>query len=90
MIFPLSCIHGAGELDSTSPEDQVYFFVTTSIICGHEYSTVENLTNPFGLELSWHGVNIAEGLKSFATAYRFTHNVSGEHSPGFVCLAYAS
>jgi hypothetical protein len=72
-------------IHSTSPEDQVYFFMTASIICSHDYSTVENLTNPFGLELSWHGVNIAEGLKSFATAYRFTQNVSGKHSFGFNC-----
>ncbi|KAF5353734.1 hypothetical protein D9758_008623 [Tetrapyrgos nigripes] len=37
---------------------------------------VENLTNPFGLELSWHGVNMAEGLKALPATYRFTHNQS--------------
>ncbi|KAE9385764.1 hypothetical protein BT96DRAFT_1026488, partial [Gymnopus androsaceus JB14] len=35
---------------------------------------VENLTNPFGMELSWHGVNMAEGLKALPATYRFTHN----------------
>ncbi|KAF9060290.1 hypothetical protein BDP27DRAFT_1339847 [Rhodocollybia butyracea] len=37
---------------------------------------VENLTNPFGMELSWHGVNMAEGLKALPATYRFTHNRS--------------
>ncbi|KAJ3847972.1 hypothetical protein EV368DRAFT_76450 [Lentinula lateritia] len=37
---------------------------------------VENLTNPFGIELSWHGVNMAEGLKALPATYRFTHNQS--------------
>ncbi|KIK63553.1 hypothetical protein GYMLUDRAFT_40596 [Collybiopsis luxurians FD-317 M1] len=37
---------------------------------------VENLTNPFGLELSWHGVNMAEGFKALPATYRFTHNQS--------------
>ncbi|KAJ3821652.1 hypothetical protein F5880DRAFT_1721306 [Lentinula raphanica] len=37
---------------------------------------VENLTNPFGMELSWHGVNMAEGLKALPATYRFTHNQS--------------
>ncbi|KAK0186298.1 hypothetical protein F5146DRAFT_1065341 [Armillaria mellea] len=37
---------------------------------------VETLENPFGLELSWHGVNMAEGMKALPSTYRFTHNVS--------------
>ncbi|KAJ3784162.1 hypothetical protein GGU10DRAFT_377002 [Lentinula aff. detonsa] len=37
---------------------------------------VENLTNPFGMELSWHGVNMAEGLKALPATYRFTRNQS--------------
>ncbi|TBU30569.1 hypothetical protein BD309DRAFT_951719 [Dichomitus squalens] len=36
---------------------------------------VENLTNPFP-ELTWHGVNMAEGLKALPSTYRFTHNQS--------------
>ncbi|KAJ7032795.1 hypothetical protein C8F04DRAFT_1106569 [Mycena alexandri] len=35
----------------------------------------EKLENPFP-ELSWHGVNIAEGLKALPATYRFTHNQS--------------
>ncbi|KAJ7503065.1 hypothetical protein B0H11DRAFT_1987655 [Mycena galericulata] len=35
----------------------------------------EKLENPFP-ELSWHGVNIAEGLKALPVTYRFTHNQS--------------
>lgn len=38
---------------------------------------VENLRNPFPV-LTWHGVNMAEGLKSLPATYRFTHNQSGE------------
>ncbi|SJL16344.1 uncharacterized protein ARMOST_19865 [Armillaria ostoyae] len=37
---------------------------------------VETLENPLGLELSWHGVNMAEGMKALPSTYRFTHNVS--------------
>ncbi|KAJ6589974.1 hypothetical protein DFH09DRAFT_1425522 [Mycena vulgaris] len=36
----------------------------------------EKLENPFP-ELSWHGVNMAEGLKALPATYRFTHNQSG-------------
>lgn len=36
---------------------------------------VENLTNPFPV-LTWHGVNMAEGLKALPSTYRFTHNQS--------------
>lgn len=36
---------------------------------------VENLENPFP-ELTWHGVNMAEGLKALPATYRFTHNQS--------------
>ncbi|KAI0351383.1 hypothetical protein OH77DRAFT_951052 [Trametes cingulata] len=35
---------------------------------------VENLPNP--TRLTWHGVNVAEGLKALPAAYRFTHNQS--------------
>ncbi|KAJ7189546.1 hypothetical protein GGX14DRAFT_547061 [Mycena pura] len=35
----------------------------------------EKLKNPFP-ELSWHGVNMAEGLKALPATYRFTHNQS--------------
>ncbi|KAI8985545.1 hypothetical protein BD414DRAFT_488407 [Trametes punicea] len=38
-------------------------------------SAVENLTNPFPV-LTWHGVNMAEGLKALPSTYRFTHNQS--------------
>ncbi|KAJ3005661.1 hypothetical protein NUW54_g4241 [Trametes sanguinea] len=37
---------------------------------------VENLKNPFPV-LTWHGVNMAEGLKALPSTYRFTHNQSG-------------
>ncbi|KAF8075777.1 hypothetical protein FPV67DRAFT_381902 [Lyophyllum atratum] len=37
---------------------------------------VEGIANPFNEELVWHGVNIAQGLKASAVAYRFTHNQS--------------
>ncbi|CDO69653.1 hypothetical protein BN946_scf184851.g41 [Trametes cinnabarina] len=36
---------------------------------------VENLPNPFPV-LTWHGVNMAEGLKALPSTYRFTHNQS--------------
>ncbi|KAI0358002.1 hypothetical protein OH77DRAFT_1580683 [Trametes cingulata] len=36
---------------------------------------VENLRNPFPV-LTWHGVNMAEGLKALPATYRFTHNQS--------------
>lgn len=36
---------------------------------------VDNITSPFGV-LTWHGVNMAEGLKAPASAYRYTHNES--------------
>ncbi|KAH9940880.1 uncharacterized protein BXZ73DRAFT_98712 [Epithele typhae] len=36
---------------------------------------VENLENPFP-DLTWHGVNMAEGLKALPSTYRFTHNQS--------------
>lgn len=38
-------------------------------------TAVEDLTNPFP-ELTWHGVNMAEGLKALPSTYRFTHNQS--------------
>ncbi|KJA17780.1 hypothetical protein HYPSUDRAFT_146022, partial [Hypholoma sublateritium FD-334 SS-4] len=39
---------------------------------------VSDLTsqNPFNLPLTWHGVNMAEGLKALPSTYRFTHNQS--------------
>ncbi|KAJ6573828.1 hypothetical protein DFH09DRAFT_915549 [Mycena vulgaris] len=43
------------------------FFPTTA---------VENTPNPFNLALTWHGVNMAEGLKALPATYRFTHNQS--------------
>ncbi|KAI0369101.1 hypothetical protein BV20DRAFT_1081257 [Pilatotrama ljubarskyi] len=36
---------------------------------------VDNLQNPVS-PLSWHGVNVAEGLKALPAAYRFSHNQS--------------
>ncbi|TCD71795.1 hypothetical protein EIP91_003138 [Steccherinum ochraceum] len=36
---------------------------------------VEHLSNPFPV-LTWHGVNMAEGLKALPSTYRFTHNQS--------------
>ncbi|KAJ7480003.1 hypothetical protein B0H11DRAFT_2026128 [Mycena galericulata] len=39
-------------------------------------TAVENLPNPFNLPLTWHGVNMAEGLKALPATYRFTHNQS--------------
>ncbi|KAI0766666.1 hypothetical protein BD413DRAFT_615077 [Trametes elegans] len=36
---------------------------------------VEHLENPFPV-LTWHGVNMAEGLKALPATYRFTHNQS--------------
>ncbi|PAV17963.1 hypothetical protein PNOK_0644900 [Pyrrhoderma noxium] len=36
---------------------------------------VDNLRNPFPV-LTWHGVNMAEGLKALPSTYRFTHNQS--------------
>ncbi|KAJ7671922.1 hypothetical protein B0H17DRAFT_1084643 [Mycena rosella] len=44
-----------------------FFFPTTA---------VENTPNPFNLPLTWHGVNMAEGLKALPATYRFTHNQS--------------
>ncbi|KAI0825775.1 hypothetical protein BC629DRAFT_1586645 [Irpex lacteus] len=38
-------------------------------------TAVENLNNPFPV-LTWHGVNMAEGLKALPATYRFTHNQS--------------
>ncbi|KAK7040596.1 hypothetical protein R3P38DRAFT_2513671 [Favolaschia claudopus] len=43
------------------------FFPTTA---------VEHTPNPFNLPLTWHGVNLAEGLKALPATYRFTHNQS--------------
>ncbi|KAF7319812.1 hypothetical protein MKEN_00763900 [Mycena kentingensis (nom. inval.)] len=43
------------------------FFPTTA---------VEHTPNPFNLPLTWHGVNMAEGLKALPATYRFTHNQS--------------
>ncbi|KAJ7924357.1 hypothetical protein B0H13DRAFT_1978054 [Mycena leptocephala] len=37
---------------------------------------LENTPNPFNLPLTWHGVNMAEGLKALPATYRFTHNQS--------------
>ncbi|KAJ6612793.1 hypothetical protein B0H10DRAFT_2177315 [Mycena sp. CBHHK59/15] len=39
-------------------------------------TAVENTPNPFNLPLTWHGVNMAEGLKALPATYRFTHNQS--------------
>ncbi|KAF9483297.1 hypothetical protein BDN70DRAFT_851929 [Pholiota conissans] len=39
-------------------------------------TAVENTPNPFNLPLTWHGVNMAEGLKALPSTYRFTHNQS--------------
>ena len=54
---------------------------------------VDNLRNPFPVLVSpgkilpslflislktWHGVNMAEGLKALPSTYRFTHNQSGK------------
>ncbi|KAF8892910.1 hypothetical protein BD779DRAFT_1765810 [Infundibulicybe gibba] len=36
----------------------------------------ESTQNPFNLPLTWHGVNMAEGLKALPSTYRFTHNQS--------------
>ncbi|KAH8104066.1 hypothetical protein BXZ70DRAFT_888675 [Cristinia sonorae] len=36
---------------------------------------VEHLRNPFPA-LTWHGVNMAEGLKALPSTFRFTHNQS--------------
>ncbi|KAF8591854.1 hypothetical protein K439DRAFT_1536444 [Ramaria rubella] len=36
---------------------------------------VDNITSPFGV-LTWHGVNMAEGLKAPAAAWRLSHNQS--------------
>lgn len=37
-------------------------------------TAVEHTPNPFNLPLTWHGVNVAEGLKALPTTFRFTHN----------------
>ncbi|KAJ7151720.1 hypothetical protein C8R46DRAFT_1229251 [Mycena filopes] len=50
------------------------FFPTTA---------VEHTPNPFNLPLTWHGVNMAEGLKALPATYRFTHNQSAK---GGTCL----
>ena len=42
-------------------------------------TAVEHLENPFPV-LTWHGVNMAEGLKALPSTYRFTHNQSGMYS----------
>ncbi|KAF7340226.1 hypothetical protein MVEN_01941300 [Mycena venus] len=39
-------------------------------------TAVEHIPNPFNLPLTWHGVNMAEGLKALPATYRFTHNQS--------------
>ncbi|KIJ69295.1 hypothetical protein HYDPIDRAFT_79675 [Hydnomerulius pinastri MD-312] len=39
-------------------------------------TATENLPNPFNNTLTWHGVNVAEGLKAEAVHYRFTGNQS--------------
>ncbi|KAL0061878.1 hypothetical protein AAF712_011254 [Marasmius tenuissimus] len=39
-------------------------------------TAIDNLRNPTGYDLSWHGVNLAEGIKALPAAYRFTHNES--------------
>ncbi|KAI0028293.1 hypothetical protein K488DRAFT_58962 [Vararia minispora EC-137] len=39
---------------------------------------VENTPNPFNLPLTWHGVNLAEGMKALPATYRFTHNQSAD------------
>ncbi|KAL0062698.1 hypothetical protein AAF712_010393 [Marasmius tenuissimus] len=49
-------------------------------------TAIDNLRNPTGYDLSWHGVNLAEGIKALPAAYRFTHNESGKHSE-FVVLS---
>ncbi|KAK0450414.1 uncharacterized protein EV420DRAFT_753695 [Desarmillaria tabescens] len=40
------------------------------------HGPVENLENPTGYVLSWHGVNMAEGMKALPATYRFSHNQS--------------
>ncbi|KIY73670.1 hypothetical protein CYLTODRAFT_416702 [Cylindrobasidium torrendii FP15055 ss-10] len=35
---------------------------------------VDNIENPTGYVLTWHGVNMAEGLKALPATYRFTSN----------------
>ncbi|KAL0573581.1 hypothetical protein V5O48_008377 [Marasmius crinis-equi] len=39
-------------------------------------TATEGIRNPTGYGLSWHGVNMAEGLKALPATYRFTHNQS--------------
>ncbi|KAG5723877.1 hypothetical protein E4T56_gene9812 [Termitomyces sp. T112] len=39
-------------------------------------TAVEHTPNPFNLPLTWHGVNLAEGLKALPATYRFTQNQS--------------
>ncbi|KAG6829588.1 hypothetical protein H0H87_010737 [Tephrocybe sp. NHM501043] len=39
-------------------------------------TAVEHTPNPFNLPLTWHGVNLAEGLKALPATYRFTKNQS--------------
>ncbi|KAL0570021.1 hypothetical protein V5O48_011940 [Marasmius crinis-equi] len=39
-------------------------------------TAVDDLENPTGYVLSWHGVNLAEGIKALPAAWRFTHNES--------------
>ncbi|KAF8062243.1 hypothetical protein FPV67DRAFT_262778 [Lyophyllum atratum] len=39
-------------------------------------TAVEHTPNPFNLPLTWHGVNMAEGLKALPATYRFTRNQS--------------
>ncbi|KAJ3511275.1 hypothetical protein NLJ89_g4191 [Agrocybe chaxingu] len=41
---------------------------------GVPWEKVFSEQNPFGLPLTWHGVNMAEGLKALPSTYRFTHN----------------
>ncbi|PPQ92505.1 hypothetical protein CVT25_010338 [Psilocybe cyanescens] len=41
-----------------------------------KYTGVPWEKNPFNLPLTWHGVNMAEGLKALPSTYRFTHNQS--------------
>ncbi|KAJ6491750.1 hypothetical protein C8R47DRAFT_1214544 [Mycena vitilis] len=45
------------------------------LVFSEELKATEKLENPFP-ELSWHGVNMAEGLKALPATYRFTHNQS--------------
>ena len=61
--------------------------LTSNVIRALQYfprEAVENLPNPFPV-LTWHGVNMAEGLKALPATYRFTHNQSGQRDIYYAC-----